>query len=762
MGNLSGNLLATINSNNAVQYVENTIYATLPVNAGWRSICYGDGKFVAVGGSDLSIAAYSTDGINWTQSTLPASAYWQSVCYGNNKFVAVSNSETGVAYSADGITWTEATMPSQAGWYLVCYGNDKFVAISYYAAYSADGINWTAATIPEDVVASSVCYGNDKFVVVGKSTAAYSADGITWTQVTIPDAYWTSVCCGDSKFVAVSSNSNYAVYSTDGINWTQSTTSIGSNFISVCYGNGKFVAVSNSAVAYSTDGITWTKAAMPTKENYASVCYGNNKFVSVIYNSNAVVYSTDGINWTNKNQTRYVQNSAREDIAEGMNEALGIYDMLEGKADLTELNTLQAGLKGKAAQTALDGVRYQLAAKADQSAVDALRNQVNTKANQSALNTLNKNLNTHTTDTSNPHGVTAAQVGARPDTWMPNLANVAFLGNNPVTSAAADTTANWGALGSGYAWYDTGSQLTDQPSQCGILVNYCYFSDVFQIWNIQNTGGMYIRSGNASGWSGSWKRVALTTDSVSAANRILEDYQTYDLNTLTEGFRAYKCTSSSTNLPAAVYGHLLVMQASSESAYATQLFIAEGNGDGIWKRYQSGGTWTEWVRIIDSNSIGSYVGDNWRLLNSISGTFNASNTTSSPIIPTGININGIKQIKQVTKFSNFYLIGGWKGNGDTHSSTYSFGTIGPSFGIYSGNVTQFTNCTSEQILPVIGKYKPYNSDSYNIAFGTTNVYLTTDLNGNITSPFSSNTISSTENVRDGTSISYTIEIWGCF
>ncbi|MBR5436768.1 MAG: hypothetical protein IK120_07875, partial [Muribaculaceae bacterium] len=75
----------------------------------WYSVCYGNGKFVAVAGwSD--VAAYSSDGITWPQATttMPSSEYWSSVCYGNGKFVAVAGWSDVAAYSSDGITWTEA------------------------------------------------------------------------------------------------------------------------------------------------------------------------------------------------------------------------------------------------------------------------------------------------------------------------------------------------------------------------------------------------------------------------------------------------------------------------------------------------------------------------------------------------------------------------------------------------------------------------------------------------------------------------------
>ena len=47
------------------------VTVALPVSANWYSVCYGNGKFVAVA-YNSTIAAYSTDGINWTQTTLPA------------------------------------------------------------------------------------------------------------------------------------------------------------------------------------------------------------------------------------------------------------------------------------------------------------------------------------------------------------------------------------------------------------------------------------------------------------------------------------------------------------------------------------------------------------------------------------------------------------------------------------------------------------------------------------------------------------------
>jgi hypothetical protein len=120
-------------------------------------------KFVAVA-SGINQAAYSLDGIIWTETTLPSSIGWRSVTYGNGKFVTVSMGTNKAACSYDGITWIETTMPSSDARYKITYGNGKFVAIatsySNKAAYSTDGINWIATTMPGSVASwGGVTYG---------------------------------------------------------------------------------------------------------------------------------------------------------------------------------------------------------------------------------------------------------------------------------------------------------------------------------------------------------------------------------------------------------------------------------------------------------------------------------------------------------------------------------------------------------------------------------------------------------------------------
>ena len=269
---------------------------TMPTPDYWYSVCYGNGKFVAVSYPSATMA-YSTDGITWTQGTMSDSTTWDSVCYGNGRFVAVSYNAI-LDYSTDGINWTKGTVPITANWTSVCYGGDKFVAVATGTdkmIYSTNGTTWTQGTMPTSTYWNSVCYGNGMFVAIAvdSSTMAYSTDGINWTKGTMPaNAKWTYVCYGNGKFVAVAADSNTMAYSTNGTTWTQGTMPTSAKWIPVCYGGGLFVALAynSSTMAYSTNGINWTQGTMPTTANWASVCYGNDKFVAVAYEGDTMAY----------------------------------------------------------------------------------------------------------------------------------------------------------------------------------------------------------------------------------------------------------------------------------------------------------------------------------------------------------------------------------------------------------------------------------------------------------------------------------------
>jgi hypothetical protein len=102
----------------------------MPFSAVFSSICFGNGKFVAVA-SNSQQCATSPDGITWTTQTMLNSRDWTGVAAGPGVFVAVAQGFVDVsASSPDGITWTEQAMPSGGNWKAITSGAGSFVAIA--------------------------------------------------------------------------------------------------------------------------------------------------------------------------------------------------------------------------------------------------------------------------------------------------------------------------------------------------------------------------------------------------------------------------------------------------------------------------------------------------------------------------------------------------------------------------------------------------------------------------------------------------------
>ena len=195
--------VATSVGNSDNNYNINAAYSTdginwtltsMPFNGSWPLVTYGNGRFVSV--SSKGIAAYSTDGINWTQTTFPIlleGSNMISIAYGNRMFVVAGYcldrnanlKESSAAYSTDGINWTQVSLPVSGNWAAIAYGADKFVIVGRNGApiiYSSDGITWYETTNP-DIDTYSMTYGANKFVAVGGGgRIQWSNDGIAWTN----------------------------------------------------------------------------------------------------------------------------------------------------------------------------------------------------------------------------------------------------------------------------------------------------------------------------------------------------------------------------------------------------------------------------------------------------------------------------------------------------------------------------------------------------------------------------------------------------
>lgn len=326
--------------------------ATAPTGATnnqWRAISYGVvsniGYYVAIA-RESSVAAYSTDGINWTSANLGDVADWTDIAFGASTFVAIAESSSGSAIRSlstnGGSTWTLGTL-SGAGARCIAYGGTRFVAVegnfSNQVSYSTAGIAWTNTTMPanDDSTNSNwvdIAYGNGRFVAIAENSAmaAYSFDGATWTKSNLPTiAEWDSISYGQGLFYATSLG-DVAASSEDGVNWTQrsavyaqidvTATAKDTNtgyvartlpssgyWTDVLWDGSKFIAVGHdngiTPAAYgaqSSNGETWTSVTFPlvsSQYEYTAIAYnGSNQYIALINNTRHIASSSNGTTWT--------------------------------------------------------------------------------------------------------------------------------------------------------------------------------------------------------------------------------------------------------------------------------------------------------------------------------------------------------------------------------------------------------------------------------------------------------------------------------
>ena len=294
----------------------------------WISVCYGNGKYVAVVYRSNEFA-YSTDGITWTTGNMSVSSQWMSVCYGNGKYVAVTYNDASImfAYSYNGYKWYTVALDQSLykdgiyhNYSSVCYSPDHnfFVTvnsptiISIPDAYAGGVCNTFAVeyswsgSIPSGVtLPNPTSYTSGATVTVDTRYTSSSIElpSVTVSYPTVPANKSWITYYGNGKWIGVdkTSDNSTVLTSTDGITWTQNSESLPIRAYSICYGSGKFVVFSSTQnYVYSTDGITWTSNTLPNSKYYESLCYGNGKFVALSSDATTAIYSTDGISWTSK------------------------------------------------------------------------------------------------------------------------------------------------------------------------------------------------------------------------------------------------------------------------------------------------------------------------------------------------------------------------------------------------------------------------------------------------------------------------------
>ena len=112
---------------------------------GFSALTYAEGMFVGIARDTYKGRVYyTTDPTTaWTEGArLTDDDTWTDIDYGNGVFVAVSNGAY-AAYSTDGINWTETTLPEDNNLAAIAHNEDRFIAVGGAKALdSMDGKEW--------------------------------------------------------------------------------------------------------------------------------------------------------------------------------------------------------------------------------------------------------------------------------------------------------------------------------------------------------------------------------------------------------------------------------------------------------------------------------------------------------------------------------------------------------------------------------------------------------------------------------------------
>lgn len=302
------NKYVAIASSGTKRLMVNGALYTLPYNNSWNSICYGNGKFVAVSSDGNYRIMTSLDGINWEYLAAPEDNEWMGVCYGNEMFVAVAKSGIHrVMYSRDAYTWELMDAAEQNSWVRVCYGSGRFVAISNDGEHRVMSWKYPSVANPYSVEAQNKFIGEGSDIQSGNVTSPLG--GTSWYKT----PYSTSVSQYGLKSVNGIFFNNYQspTFSVDGMFWSTLIRNGAPQTAyynqSYAYGNGKYVMIARYyslttgtwKILTSKDLNGWTFNDMPVQQTYTDVTFGNGKFVAISSDGDKrIATSTDGVTWT--------------------------------------------------------------------------------------------------------------------------------------------------------------------------------------------------------------------------------------------------------------------------------------------------------------------------------------------------------------------------------------------------------------------------------------------------------------------------------
>jgi len=243
----------------------------------FRGVGYGDGTFVAVGGSTHAYTMTSTDGITWANENRTPRAWLGNVAYLSGQFVAAGGNGLRVRSTDRGVTWTSDPGYQPIHYRDVASGNGIVIAVGHnydttpnvgIGAVTSNGTQWME-THRGGAAFADIEFGNGVFIATGGQRVARTTNGMTWTDVTFATTGATSVAFTDTEFIVGVGSSHYR--STDGMTWTPVTTSRDVD----AYFAGRYLSLSWPAQIFASTSLSqWSSVFNPQGSGFTRFAVG--------------------------------------------------------------------------------------------------------------------------------------------------------------------------------------------------------------------------------------------------------------------------------------------------------------------------------------------------------------------------------------------------------------------------------------------------------------------------------------------------------
>jgi len=224
----------------------------------YTDVCWGGGRYVAVGGLSRGQVSTSEDASSWEDAYDTTQSWIDGCAYGDGTFVLVGTNGNLASGTNEGRSWVEVYNDNTERLEDVAWGDGVFIAVGNdRRAVTDDGLGWDTDELYEGSSLIAITYGDGVFVAVGRDgEVATSGDqGANWTTQYLGGCSLHGVVFTGDRFLTGCRGRNHYT-SPDGLSWSEVTDDFG-GYPEAFLGGYIWGIQGDNGLYRSRDGVLW-------------------------------------------------------------------------------------------------------------------------------------------------------------------------------------------------------------------------------------------------------------------------------------------------------------------------------------------------------------------------------------------------------------------------------------------------------------------------------------------------------------------------